>query len=142
MQTFFEVFSMLLFAAAFFVCYYMEKHCEKKLEHQSYYYETVIELVRMTSDCRNECERLLEHWINSLPSNQYREAIMQTVKMYRENPYELYKSKHKKDLPEISFDKWNLYNNMLRDIEETYLHLNSCIDSERIKSIRRIGDYL
>lgn len=141
METFFEVFSTLLFGAVFFGFYFMERHYEKKMEHQSYYYESVIELVRMTSDCRDECERILERFVTSLPSRQYMDSISQTVKMYKENPLALYKSKYKKELPKISYDKWNLYDGMLRDIEESYLHLNSCIDFERIKYKRRLEDY-
>ena len=141
METFFEVFSTLLFGAAFFGFYFMERHYEKKMEHQSYYYESVIELVRMTTDCRDECERILEHWVTSLPSRQYMDSITQTVEMYKENPLALYKSKYKKELPKISNDKWNIYDRMLRDIEESYLHLNSCIDFERIKYKRRLEDY-
>ena len=141
METFFEVFSTLLFGAAFFGFYFMERHYEKKMEHQSYYYESVIELFRMTSDCRDECERILAHWVTRLPSRQYTESITQTVKMYQENPLALYKSKYKKELPKISSEKWNIYDRMLRDIEESYLHLNSCIDFERIKSRRRLEDY-
>lgn len=140
METFFEVFSTLLFGAAFFGFFFMERHYEKKMEHQSYYYESVIELVRMTSDCRDECERILEHWVTNLPSRRYMDSITQTVKMYKENPLALYKSKYKKELPNISYDKWNLYDRMLRDIEESYLHLNSCIDFERIKYKRRLED--
>lgn len=141
MDKFYEAFSTLLFGAAFFGFYFMERHYEKKMEHQSYYYESVIELIRMTSDCRDECERILEHWATSLPSRQYMDSITQTVKMYKENPLALYKSKYKKELPKISYDKWNLYDRMLRDIEESYLHLNSCIDFERIKYKRRLEDY-
>lgn len=141
METFFEVFSTLLFGAAFFGFYFMERHYEKKMEHQSYYYESVIELLRMTSDCRDECERILAYWVTMLPSRQYSEAIAQTVKMYNDNPLALYKSKYKKELPKISSEKWNIYERMLRDIEDSYIHLNSCIDFERIKYRRNPEDY-
>lgn len=120
-----EIMMMIVIVAAGIGCTLLEKHYEKKEEDNAYIYRSVFRLMDISDDFHDECSKILEKYGENISSYRFSEEIEKVYEYYRDNPYEIYKKKYNRELPDLSYSTFQSYTSKLYKIKSTYIQAYS-----------------